>query len=713
MVRMSLVTLLSLVPALAAAQSSVSISAPSTGAFVDASRAEARGWANGVYPRHEVRVNGVLADFTPIIDSDLDGIADSGPWSIPLDEIPAGLDQIRSAQHSVRAEIIDTTPAPSTWLLSSAQVAFYDVSEFGAVSRSERTAIAGGVEARVTDGGLADVAEVITLELEAIRETEVKPLLAEIAGPGDEIDVELPVAVCAGLDWFGLDVDMLSVSGMDFGITNRQLRRIPTSYLQLCVESVRGDLFAETEDLITGAPDLDGDGESDPFLVLDAVTDGVNASVTTGSFTAGASLGATVSLSISGAVAAFPGLTPSVEVVEFEMGCGGALTLPSTYAEITLDLQGSGTPQISVDQTGVAELDFGDIEAELTGVCAPLSDVVDAVVDAATPHLEERIECLLTEPECAGPKITRLMEDALSNVRFDESVAVGEYASVSVSGLIGDVIEDETGVTVTFDTKVEPGEPGLHAKLVPERESFYRPAPLGNWFEDGDHYDLGLFAESAQLTQALHAAWRTGALHTELSTTGELGVLDIVSGLPADTPLDAAVLTTVIDGLADHIPLDTPLALRIGPALAPVVVVEDHAYGYTLTLSAFQVELQVVEAGTDSVFVTAVVDLKADLLLAQDAAGYFTVGLGAPQTQLGLVGHGPELSLLDLTPGLSLEPALEALISTQLEQAVVALPMPTLTVPSFGGLETEVEVTTIDTQTLPSGEQLRASVEVR
>lgn len=695
----SLAVLALMVPSTALAEPYVNIQL-NDGQFVDAQSATVTVVGGGMEAGFIATLNGTVIPLVATIDTDGDGVADRGEVTVDLTTVDAGLGQVASAMHVVRAELLEPPlPFQDPKLVAADHVAFYDTSELGGAPVAADSLYSGATALRVTDNGLQDVATVATAALVDVHANVLTPELQALIGDYPQVDSQPPSPRCTSLDALGLTIVVLGILPVDFGLTDAEFAQLALSDIDLCLSSgAQGGLVVDIDDILTDRPDLDLDGVMDPLVHLDSQVGGIATTITLGPADAHADIfvGSTVELDAAALQAL--GLTPTNPILPLGISCSADLGLDWLRTQALLDLDGTGTSDVAVASL---DLDFDvDLESEFGGMCVAATLYADLLERPVEDMLEDLLPSLLEAP------LTEAIEEALKDVVLDESIAIGD-ATLDVEGFIADITEANEGITVTLDGRFLPGTAAPTQNLVVPQQWAYATWTTGPSFVDAHLFDATVFAEVAWMDQALHHAYNAGAFHRELSTAGDLQDL----GLPSSADPSDPIRASAIEGLDRvGVPGTKEVIIELGPKLAPIVVVEDTTSPpYTMTTSMFGVEINILDANTGELYLTAVSDLKADVLLGVTTNGNPTAQLANVAFQADTVGSGDQATAWSGTGGNALRTMLRAWVQAQLNGAMAELPLPNIVVPVAG--QPVVEVDGVQATTIHSGAELYIDVE--
>ncbi|MCH9679882.1 MAG: hypothetical protein K0V04_00485, partial [Deltaproteobacteria bacterium] len=249
-----------------AAAADVDIGVIDNGAFVGAP-ATVQGTISGIAPANaDVRINGVAAT-----------VSAAGNWSVPY---PAFAGQ--SPQHGIVAELYD---AATGLLLAKDRITHYDLTEYNATTLHRDSMRAFGAQARLDERIFADLstmaADEASLQVEDMIESPALESLFVSDAP--ELDVQFPIEVCTDLDTLQIGLDFFSLGAVELGVDSNDLAAVTPSTISLCVQGVEADLLlVDVVRAIDDIPDIDGDGQVEPFLDIDAVPDALDVMVTLG-----------------------------------------------------------------------------------------------------------------------------------------------------------------------------------------------------------------------------------------------------------------------------------------------------------------------------------------------------------------------------------------------------------------------------------------------
>lgn len=707
-------------PALAQ-QPSVTITGPAVGTFHQGI-APVTGRVDNT-SINQVRVNGVL-ESTIGVDVNFDGIADYQTFEVPHASVPVvGFNRL-SPVHSVRVELIDPgTGAP----LAADQIAYYDVTEFGATPQPRGHVHTEGASVRISQAGLDEIAAIATEEAELAKAQWIDPVVAELDRPGPEVDVDLPARLCTDLNSLGLTIDLFEVGEVDFGLSVGDFASVSGTEILLCIDGLSAEVGLDLDEVITGTPDIDGDGVPEPFLELDAVPDAVVARVATGPISGDASvtLDASIGITLAG-LSGIPGLpfVPSAPaIVPLPIPCGATVSVASITGTLGLQIEPDASDARLVDArqpAAMSNVGLVGAGATMSGVCESMTPVADALVSGSVPLLERAASELIDEPYegSSEPFVPTVLEEALEGVELSTMIAIGETGTLALDATLGAIDEDDDGIFVTIDANVSPVDMDTHAALVPPQPDAYRPDSAGAGFT-ADPYDLELALESSVMSQALHAAFSTGAFHRELSLLDELVDLGLptVPSAPG-LPLTPEALADALPILEDVVPAGTELVIRMGPALAPVAVVEDRSVvPYELAVSFYQYEVQVLQLGVggapDVAWLELVADFGADIELSPTPEGDVAVGMPYTEFALQVVSLHDPTDLVDFRDA-SVAAGFSSMVLGEIldhtTSTLGSLPLPLVHVPSLSGQPRAVTFDTLDLYTGHTAERMQVDV---
>jgi hypothetical protein len=231
------------------------------------------------------------------------------------------------------------------------------------------------------------------------------------------------------------------------------------------------------------------------------------------------------------------------------------------------------------------------------------------------------INGFLGDPDGAGPQdnpIAAGIETTLAGISI--SGAVGSGLGMTMDAPLFQIAEDNTGITfgagASFTTTVgtgpgqcvpPPGAPNFSASYAPPEAfpSFGANTPVGN-----APYGLGLGISSAAFNQLLRGQTECGLMRTALTSIdldGEGGVDPVA--------ITSDLLSLLVPEFG-KLPLGTPLRIDIAPTVAPIVTGAAGPGGELTELKIAQMGIEIVEPGSETVWLTGTFDVRLGLDMA-------------------------------------------------------------------------------------------------
>ena len=273
-----------------------------------------------------------------------------------------------------------------------------------------------------------------------------------------------------------------------------------------------------------------------------------------------------------------------------------------------------------------------------SGLCdAPIiGDIIGALLPDIEAAATDGIRGFLSDPDGGGPGDSPIA-DAIESVLAGISITgpIGEGIGLMLESPLFQVVEDNTGITFGSDSRflvsvgTGPGQclppagaPNLTASLAKAASfpSFGANAPVS-----GAPYGIGIGISAAGFNQLLRGQTECGLMRTSLT------VIDLDGeGGAAPLPIDSTLLSLIIPEFA-QLPAGTPLRIDIAPTLAPVVTGNAGPAGELTELKIAQVLLNVVEPGSETVWLRGALDARLgfDMSFLPDGSG-LAINLSPP-----------------------------------------------------------------------------------
>ena len=265
-----------------------------------------------------------------------------------------------------------------------------------------------------------------------------------------------------------------------------------------------------------------------------------------------------------------------------------------------------------------------------------IGDIIQALLPDIQQVAVEGIEGFLGDPDGPGvgdSPIAEAIESTLAGI--DVSGAVGSGLGLMLDAPLFDIAEDATGLTLGADSRFTvstgsgpgqclppPGAPNLAASYSkPEAfPTFGAFTPAGVL-----PYDLGIAISTAGFNQLLRGQTECGLLRTSLTEID----LDGEGGTPP-LPLSAGLLALLVPELG-QLPASTPLRIDVTPTLAPIATGTGGPAGELSDLRLAQVLIDVVEPGSETLWLSGALDarLGMDLGFLPDGSG-LAITIGEP-----------------------------------------------------------------------------------
>lgn len=274
-----------------------------------------------------------------------------------------------------------------------------------------------------------------------------------------------------------------------------------------------------------------------------------------------------------------------------------------------------------------------------SGLCdAPIiGDIIQSILPDIEQFAVDGIKSLLADPDGGGSAdspIADAIESAMAGISISGSIGVG--LGLQLDAPLFTVAEDVNGITLGANAKFTasigsgpgqclppPGAPDFTRSYhKPEPFPLFGPyTPVGN-----DPYGLGIGISTSSFNQLLRGQTECGLMRSSLTTID----LDGPGGAP---PL--AITSTLLSLLVPQfglLPAGTPLRIDITPTLAPIVTGEDGLGGELTELKIAHVQLDIIQPGPNTVWLSGALDatLGMNLVFLPDGSG-LSITIGTPQ----------------------------------------------------------------------------------
>lgn len=349
----------------------------------------------------------------------------------------------------------------------------------------------------------------------------------------------------------------------------------------------------------------------------------------------------------------------------------------------------------SGNPSGTPDINFAGFNHTFTsGICD--DPIIGDIIQSFLPNIEtttrDAIRGFLKDPDQGGPADSPVA-DAIEQVLEGISIAgpIGAGLGLTLESPLFTVAEDNVGITFGSNTRFSvvvgndpgecqppPGAPNLIASYAKSDPfpSFGANTPVGNV-----PYGLGICISTTGFNQLLRGQTECGLMRTSLTTID----LDGPGGNPA-LAIDSTLLSLIVPEFS-QLPAHTPLRIDVAPTLAPIITGNNGPAGELTELKIAQVEMQVVEPGPETVWLSGALDTRLGLdldfngsglgiTLSPPTPGNLTIAvienpLGANETQVEAV-----------------LPALLTPLIPQLAGAISGFPLPQFFGLNLQGLET-------------------------
>lgn len=284
----------------------------------------------------------------------------------------------------------------------------------------------------------------------------------------------------------------------------------------------------------------------------------------------------------------------------------------------TLEPDAVDQSNIDVNLSGGTTVSFGGFNRTFTsGLCdAPIiGDIIQSFLPDIEAFARDGIQGFLADPDGGGPAdspIAQAIEDVLAGISITGPVGAG--LGLMLDSPLFAVTEDNTGITLGSNARFQvsvgsgpgqcippPGTPNLTASLA--RAATF-PTYGANAPVSGQPYGLAIGISSAGFNQLLRGQTECGLMRSSMTTID----LDGEGGQPA-LPITSSLLSLIVPEFA-QLPANTPLRIDIAPTIAPVVTGAAGPAGELTELKVAQVILNIVEPGSETVWLRGALDTR-------------------------------------------------------------------------------------------------------
>jgi cysteine-rich repeat protein len=265
-----------------------------------------------------------------------------------------------------------------------------------------------------------------------------------------------------------------------------------------------------------------------------------------------------------------------------------------------------------------------------SGLCdAP---IIGDIIQAFLPDIEEfavnGIRDFIRDPDGGGSADSPIA-DAIETVLAGISISgpIGAGLGLQLDSPLFTVAEDNNGITLGSNAKFTVSVGGGPGQCIPPpgapdfTRSYHKaeafPVFGPNTPEGNDPYGLGICISTSGFNQLLRGQTECGLMRSSLTTID----LDGPGGSPP-LAITSTLLSLLVPQFA-QLPPATPLRIDITPTLAPIVTGEDGPGGELTELKVAQIQLDIVQPGPETVWLSGALDatLGMDLAFLPDGSG--------------------------------------------------------------------------------------------
>ncbi len=620
-------------------------------------------------------------------------------------DVSPGLVQHQSAMHSIRASVVNPTAPGLGDERASDQRAYYDQTEIG--QRTEtNTFRPRAASLRITERGLDEVGVLIHDELRAHA--------ADVAALGPPVEqthsYTLPVTLCRSLGDMGVHLDAFAISMSDLGWSGIQSDLDPFG-IEICATAVGYDWFRDFDDLLEPAG---------PFLTFDSQPNRVVPTVELGPAALGGGVLVETEITVDPAAwTGFPGPSPTVTAFDVDVPCSGSVSVDGARTQFGLELEPTFLGGLDVHQAlDATDAQLLGFELELGGVCGglgletPMEGPLEALMEHIVVGLVNNTLPAVDLTGSGEPLIASALAPVLDAVDPSGTIPLGTSTDLDIDARFDEVDEDDDGVTFVLRAKARAVGAEPSVGQVSAQDDFYKADEIAPFVTPGQAYDLEATLSTAWMSQVLYEAYRAGVFHDRWTDRSDLAPLGYTG--PSGN-LDASGLTALFPGIDLLIPSSTKLLIDLGPRLAPIVVTEDPSAGVDAAVhfSMFDYRIEVKDAATGEIYVTAVADLKIDAQLEVSSTGEIVPVFEQVQFQMNFID--PTGEVYDAVgSGMTLANALlggiENRMIDELTAPIEGISLPRVELPDGFLTADAAEFTAIDSDTQQQRESLRIDV---